>query len=42
VKPPKFDGLTSWSVFEQQFEVVAERNYWTPHEKATYLIASFE
>jgi hypothetical protein len=29
-------------MFQQQFEVMAEHNYWTSCEKATYQIASFE
>jgi hypothetical protein len=33
------DGLTSWTAFQWQF--VAENSFWTPCEKATYLIASF-
>jgi hypothetical protein len=26
VKPPKFDGTSSWTVFRRQFETVAEHN----------------
>jgi hypothetical protein len=28
-------------VFRRQFETVAKHNYWTPPEKATYLIAGY-
>jgi hypothetical protein len=27
-------------MFRQQFEIIAEHNYWTPCKKATYLIAT--
>jgi hypothetical protein len=37
VKPPKFDGSTSWAVFHQ-FEASAIHNDWTPREKAAYLL----
>jgi hypothetical protein len=37
VQPPKFDALTSCTMFRLQFETVAEHN-WTPCDKATYLI----
>jgi hypothetical protein len=32
VKPPKFDGSTSWVVFHCQFEAEANHNDWTPRE----------
>jgi DNA repair exonuclease SbcCD ATPase subunit len=36
VKPPKFDGSTSWVVFQRQFEAAAIHNDWTPREKAAH------
>jgi hypothetical protein len=29
MKPPKFDGTTSWAVFRRQFETIVEHNCWT-------------
>jgi hypothetical protein len=40
--PPTFDGTTSWSVFQRQFEIVAEQNRWTNREKSTYLITALK
>jgi hypothetical protein len=37
VKPPKFDGSTSWAVFHRQFDAAAAHNDWTPREKAAHL-----
>jgi hypothetical protein len=37
VKPPTFDGSTSWVVFHRQFEAAAIHNDWTPREKAAHL-----
>jgi hypothetical protein len=28
-KPPKFDGTTSWAMFQRQFETVAKHSCWT-------------
>jgi hypothetical protein len=39
VKPPKFDGSTSWAVFHRQFEAATNHNDWTSHEKAAHLLA---
>jgi hypothetical protein len=39
VKPPKFDGSTSWAVFHRQFEAAAIHNDWTPREKAAHLLS---
>jgi hypothetical protein len=39
VKPPKFDGSTSWVVFQRQFEAAAVHNVWTPGEKAAHLLS---
>jgi hypothetical protein len=39
VKPPKFDGTTSWAVFYGQFEAAAVQNNWKPHEKAAHLVS---
>jgi hypothetical protein len=39
VKPPKFDGSTSWTVFHRQFESAAIHNHWTPKEKGAYLLS---
>jgi hypothetical protein len=38
VKPPKFDGSTSWVVF-RQFDAAAIHNDWTPREKAAHLLS---
>jgi hypothetical protein len=38
VKPPKFDGSTSWVVLQRQFEAAAIHNDWTPGEKAAHLL----
>jgi hypothetical protein len=36
-QPPTFDGITTWSVFRRQFEVVAEHNKWSDqHFAAAY------
>jgi hypothetical protein len=39
VKPPKFDGSTSWVVFHRQFDAAATHNDWTPGEKAAHLLS---
>jgi hypothetical protein len=39
-KPPKFDGTTTWTVFQRQFETVAEHNFPMHLEKFTYLITA--
>jgi hypothetical protein len=39
VKPPKFDGSTSWAVFHRQFEAAAVHNDWTPREKVAHLLS---
>jgi hypothetical protein len=39
VKPPKFDGATSWVVFHRQFEAAAVQNGWIPNEKAAPLLS---
>jgi hypothetical protein len=41
-QPPKFDGTTSWAVFQRQFETVAEHNCWMHREKLTYLIRALK
>ncbi|GBN24620.1 hypothetical protein AVEN_249591-1 [Araneus ventricosus] len=40
VKPLAFDGLTSWTVFKTQFDVVSSTNRWTDFVKASQLVAS--
>ncbi|GBL98642.1 hypothetical protein AVEN_19697-1 [Araneus ventricosus] len=40
VKPLTFDGLTSWTVFKTQFDVVSTTNGWTDFVKASQLVAS--
>ena len=37
VKPPKFDGATSWAVFHRQFEAAVSQNNWTQSERASHL-----
>jgi hypothetical protein len=39
VKHPKFDGSTSWVVFQRQFDAAAIHNDWTPGEKANHLLS---
>jgi gas vesicle protein len=39
VKPPKFDGSTSWVVFHRQFDAAAIHNVWTPREKAANILS---
>jgi len=39
VKPPKFDGATSWAVFHRQFENAAVQNKWTQSERAAHLLS---
>jgi len=39
VKPPRFDGTTSWSVFHRQFEAAAFQNNWTQSERAAHLLS---
>jgi hypothetical protein len=39
VKPPKFDGATSWAVYHRHFEAAAIQNKWTPNEKAAHLLS---
>jgi hypothetical protein len=38
VKPPKFDGFTSWTEFHCQFEDVAGHKDWTSCKKDTHLL----
>ncbi|GBM71113.1 hypothetical protein AVEN_83508-1 [Araneus ventricosus] len=40
VKPLTFDGLTLWTVFKTQFDVVSSTNRWTDFLKASQLVAS--
>ena len=43
VKPPKFDGATSWVVvFHRQFQVAAVQNNWTTNEKAAHLLSMIQ
>ena len=39
VKPPKFDGATSWAVFHRQFEGAAIQDNWTQSERAAHLLS---
>jgi hypothetical protein len=39
VKPPKFNGSTSWVVFQRQFYAAAIHNDWTPREKDAHLLS---
>jgi hypothetical protein len=39
VKPPKFDGSTSWIVFQRQFDAAAIHNDWTSRENAAHLLS---
>ncbi|GBN60271.1 hypothetical protein AVEN_67951-1 [Araneus ventricosus] len=40
IKSLTFDGLTSWTVFKTQFNVVSSTNGWTDFVKASQLVAS--
>lgn len=40
IKPPTFDGKTSWVTYVTQFEAAAKANRWTDPEKATALIVA--
>ncbi|KAH0818866.1 hypothetical protein GEV33_003925 [Tenebrio molitor] len=37
LKPPPFDGTTSWSMYKKQFEAAAEANNWDDEGKAVAL-----
>jgi hypothetical protein len=39
VKPSKFDGSTSWVVFQSQFEAANVHNVWTPGVKAAQFLS---
>jgi type VI protein secretion system component Hcp len=41
-KSPKFDGTTSWAVFQRQFDTLAEHNCCMCQEKSTYLITALQ
>jgi len=40
IKPPVYDGKTSWQIYKKQFEAAAEANNWTSIDKATALVLS--
>ena len=40
VKPPTYDGKTSWSTYLKQFEAAAAANGWSPADKAVALIVA--
>nr|WP_253308776.1 hypothetical protein [Rickettsia endosymbiont of Ceutorhynchus assimilis] len=40
IKPPTFDGSTSWTMYIRQFEAAANTNGWNDQEKATALIVA--
>ncbi|KAJ8936322.1 hypothetical protein NQ318_007171 [Aromia moschata] len=40
LKPPTYDGQSSWSMYRRQFETAARANGWTPQEMATSLVIS--
>ncbi|KAJ8957183.1 hypothetical protein NQ318_007745 [Aromia moschata] len=40
LKPPTYDGQSSWSMYRSQFEAAAKANGWTPQEMATSLVIS--
>ena len=42
LKPPVYDGTSSWPDFLIQFEMVCELNEWTPYEKLLCLGASLK
>ncbi|XP_058976719.1 uncharacterized protein LOC131801788 [Musca domestica] len=42
IKPPVFDGSTSFNVFKLQFETVASRNSWNGSDKAVALLLALK
>ncbi|KAJ8937331.1 hypothetical protein NQ318_011835 [Aromia moschata] len=40
LKPPTYDGQSSWSMYRRQFEAAAKANEWTSQEMATSLVIS--
>ncbi|KAJ8948844.1 hypothetical protein NQ318_013496 [Aromia moschata] len=40
LKPPTYDGQSSWSMYRRQFEAAAKANGWTSQEMATSLVLS--
>ncbi|KAJ8952760.1 hypothetical protein NQ318_008075 [Aromia moschata] len=40
LKPPTYDGESSWSMYRRQFEAAAKANGWTSQEMATSLVIS--
>ncbi|KAJ8949486.1 hypothetical protein NQ318_005953 [Aromia moschata] len=40
LKPPTYDGQSSWSMYRRQFEAAAKANGWTSQEMATSLVIS--
>ncbi|XP_058987860.1 uncharacterized protein LOC131806937 [Musca domestica] len=42
IKPPVFDGSTSFNVFKLQFETVASRNSWNDSDKAVALLLALK
>ncbi|KAJ8979620.1 hypothetical protein NQ317_005297 [Molorchus minor] len=40
IKPPTYDGKTSWQTYMKQFEAAANVNNWSESEKATALVVS--
>jgi hypothetical protein len=39
VKPPKFDGSTSWVLFHRQFDATATHKDWKPRKKVAHLLS---
>ena len=42
LKPPIFDGKTSWEKYKIRFEAVANANGWDAQRKALALVASLK
>ncbi|KAJ8942459.1 hypothetical protein NQ318_002672 [Aromia moschata] len=40
LKPPTYDGQSSWSIYRRKFEAAAKANGWTSQEMATSLVIS--
>ena len=40
VRPPVYDGKSSWEAYLTQFKLLSELNHWTEQQKATYLAIS--
>lgn len=42
IKPPKFNGKSSWPTFKTQFDRVASRNQWNNDDRLTHLMLALQ